>query len=695
MERAPQNLVDVVIVGYGPVGATAANLLGQQGLDVVVVERDPEPYARARAISTDEDVLRCWQHAGLADDLKADMLGGRPIDFVDAKGRSFLSFAPQSRGNGHPTQMFIYQPALEATIRTGAERFPNVEILLEREAGRVRQDPEGVALEVRDLRDGTRSTIRGRYLLACDGGSSPIRTQLQIGFEGRTYEDPWVVVDTKVKKEWPEVDRLRFHCDPKRPAVDCPTPLGHHRWEFPILPGEDRDEVSSEPAIWRMLSRYGITDEHVTLLRRAVYVHHVRFAETWRDRRIFLLGDAAHCMPPWIGQGMASGVRDADNLSWKLGAVLRGRASDALLDSYETERQPHVRRLTQAAVMVGRVITERHAPAAAIRNRVSRIVMRTPLVSSYIKDATWLAMPEYRQGFIDPHVSSSLVGTRIPQPQVVDHTGRRALLDDVLYGGWSVLLRPLGHEKTAEAVRAWEALGARTFVLVDHAAGEPGELRDDDDLLRRALDRANVDALVLRPDAFVYTAARVGEPLAGPPVSLARPAVIDDETLSAAKVGEQVLAALAGKLDDRALERVLGHRLALTAIFRELAAAFVPRVANGFVGEIQYDLQSARGTVRSFTVQVTRSAARARAGAARSPALTIRVRTADFLRLAAGELTELDLMRARRIDLQGDALLGARMSAMFGRPAPVDEYVRPTTVDPPARPAPVRDLQEA
>src|SRR6058998_1182028 len=125
---------DVIIVGYGPVGATAANYLGQAGLDIVVVERDPSPFPRARAISTDEEVLRCWQHAGLAEELKADMLGGRPIDFVDHRGRSFLSFEPKSRGNGHPTQMFIYQPALERTIRAGVERFPNVRVLLEREA---------------------------------------------------------------------------------------------------------------------------------------------------------------------------------------------------------------------------------------------------------------------------------------------------------------------------------------------------------------------------------------------------------------------------------------------------------------------------------------------------------------------------------------------------------------------------------
>ena len=236
--------------------------------------------------------------------------------------------------------MFIYQPALERVLREGVNRYPSVDVRLEREAGAFRELADGVEIAVTDLRDGTASAVRGRYLLACDGGSSPIRTQLGIGFEGRTYEDPWIVIDTKVKQEWPEVDRLRFHCDPERPAVDCPTPLGHHRWEFPILPGEDGEEVSSEDYIWTLLEP---TASHRARRDPAArrLVHHVRFAERWREGRVFLLGDAAHCMPPWIGQGMASGVRDAHNLCWKLASVVAGKATPALLDSYEPERKPH------------------------------------------------------------------------------------------------------------------------------------------------------------------------------------------------------------------------------------------------------------------------------------------------------------------------------------------------------------------
>lgn len=687
MERVIQNRADVLIVGYGPVGATAANFLGQAGLDVVVVERDPSPFARARAISTDEDVLRCWQHVGLAEELKADMLGGRPIDFVDDRGRSFMSWAPTPKGNGHPTQMFIYQPALEETIRRGVERFPGVQVLLEHEAGDVRQDAHGVTLDVTDLRDGSRSVLCAKYLLACDGGSSPIRTQLRIGFDGKTYEDPWVVIDTKVKKPWPEVDRLRFHCDPQRPAVDCPTPLGHHRWEFPILPGEDRDEVSSEASIWRMLSRYDITDEHVEILRRAVYVHHVRFAERWREDRVFLLGDAAHCMPPWIGQGMASGVRDAANLCWKLTAVLRGQAAPALLDSYEAERQPHVRFTTDAAVFFGRVITEKRGLVAAVRNHAFRALMRTPLAGSYLRDGGWMVMPDYRKGgFVDPATSAPLVGLRVrPQPTVTDHTGRRTLLDDVLAEQWSVVVRPSAVERVGAARRAWEALGARTFVLVDRPAAAPGELHDDAGELLAHLAEKGVDALVLRPDAHVYTAARVGEPLAGPPLLLARPAVAAGAVPAAPapSPGEKALALAASRLDDGKLELAFGNPVALLALFTEMAKGFVPRVANGFTGEIEFDLRRRIGPGSRFTIRIDGGKARARIGGAADPALTLRLALSDFLRMAAGELDQTDLLKARRIDMTGDGLLAARQAAMFGRPAPQDTYVTPTTIDQP------------
>ena len=209
-----QMTYDVAIVGYGPVGVTAANLLGQMGLNVVVVERDPNIYARARAISTDEEVVRIWQQIGLADRLNADMQPGCGANFVDADGVPFVKLLPVSRGNGHPPQQFIYQPALEKVLREGVDRFPNVSVLLEHECLRVVQRDDSVELMLADLTVDEFRRIRASYVIAADGGSSAIRGQLGIGFGGRTFAERWIVIDTKVLKEWPGHDRLRFHCNP-------------------------------------------------------------------------------------------------------------------------------------------------------------------------------------------------------------------------------------------------------------------------------------------------------------------------------------------------------------------------------------------------------------------------------------------------------------------------------------------------
>ncbi|OOK84535.1 FAD binding domain protein [Mycobacterium kansasii] len=362
------SIYDVAVIGYGPTGATAANLLGQLGLKVVVIERDPDIYGRARAISTDEEVMRIWQSVGLAERLQQDMLPDRPISFVDADGRSFINLTIESHGTGHPPQQFLYQPAVDKVLREGVDRFPNVEVLLQHECLRVAPKGDAVELMLADLRADTFKRIQASYVIAAEGGSSPTRGQLGVGYSGRTYAERWIVIDTKVKRQWNGHDRLRFHCNPARPTVDCPTPLGHHRWEFPARAGEDDQKLVQHEEIWKVLNAQGITGDNVEILRAVVYCHHVRVADRWRVGRVFLAGDAAHAMPPWIGQGMSAGVRDAANLCWKLAAVLRGRAPDSLLDSYQDERKPHVTEVTRRAVFVGRIITEHHKIIAALRN---------------------------------------------------------------------------------------------------------------------------------------------------------------------------------------------------------------------------------------------------------------------------------------------------------------------------------------
>jgi 3-(3-hydroxy-phenyl)propionate hydroxylase len=516
----PMNDYDVAIIGYGPVGATAANLLGSRGLKVLVAEKDADIYARARAISTDEEILRIWQRIGLADRLVEDMLTGRDIDFVDTKGRSFLSFVPASRGNGHPTQAFIYQPALEQVLREGVARFPVVDVLLRTEVLGHRQDATGVELELANHSDATTSRVRASYVIAADGGSSPTRGQLGIGFEGRTYEDRWVVIDTKVLRDWPEFDRLRFHCNPARPAVDCPTPLGHHRWEFPVLPGDDEAELVTEPAVRRLLADQDIGPEQVEILRAVVYSHHVRFADKWRVGRIFLAGDAAHVMPPWIGQGMASGVRDVNNLCWKLDAVIRGQLAEDVLDTYETERMPHVRSVTKAAVFFGRVITERRRILTTVRDPLFRTAMRTPLLGAYLRSGRWMPETRYADGLLTSSPErTGPVGAAVPQPWVQAADGRRVRLDDVLGSGWAVL-----HNRPADDVAGlerWRESGATCLELLPAATPpRPGAVVDVEAILRPWLRSAGAGSVVVRPDGIVYAASPAAVAL---PVPRGRP----------------------------------------------------------------------------------------------------------------------------------------------------------------------------
>lgn len=506
---------DVAIIGYGPTGVTAANLLGQRGLRVVVLERDADIYGRARAISTDEEVMRIWQGVGLAEKLQSDMLPGGMVAFVDSDGKPFIEVQPTARGAGHPPQQFIYQPAVDTALREGVERFSNVTVLTRHECLKVVSGPDDVEVLAADLADDSFVRIRATYVIAADGGSSAIRGQLGIGYQGKTFTERWVVIDTKVRTDWEGSSRLRFHCAPARPMVDCPTPLGHHRWEFPVREGEDESYLVTHEAIWKILRMQGITSDHVDILRAVVYSHHVRVADRWRVGRVFVAGDAAHAMPPWIGQGMASGVRDAANLCWKLAAVINGELPETVLDSYQTEREPHVRETTAHAVFSGRMITERRPVLAVVRNTVLRQVSKAATFRRWLIDTKWIPDARYPEGFVSQQKHRSR-GWQIPQPVVLDADGNRVLLDEVLDGRWWVL------STAPEQEPRWAAAGVPTIRVLDASASPTaGAVIDTDGTLLAWLHAQSTDRAVLRPDQFVYAAAGAGHPLPPPPSGLA------------------------------------------------------------------------------------------------------------------------------------------------------------------------------
>src|SRR5690554_599410 len=347
---------EVGIIGFGPSGVAAANFLGARGINVLAIEREPDIYSRARAVTVNDWTMRLFQEMGLSDELKENMDVTHSLRWITYDGQELMSMRFPSGQLGHATSYAIYQPEMEKTLRDGANRFEGVSIEYGYEFQSMEQDDTGVTLTIKNLDTGATETRRVQYLLACDGGSSATREGLGIKLVGDTLPTRWVVIDTKVKRWWPNRHILTFWSDSTRPVADIALSMGNHRWELPLNADETDDDFRTPEQVWALLKSLGVTEDDVEIHGHAFYNHHIRHAERWREGRVFLLGDAAHLMPPWAGSGMQSGIRDAQNISWKLAEVLSGRLPDSVLDSYEIERAPDVERYTQISVGLGQII---------------------------------------------------------------------------------------------------------------------------------------------------------------------------------------------------------------------------------------------------------------------------------------------------------------------------------------------------
>jgi len=519
---------DVAIVGYGPTGETAALLLGQLGVRTVVLERDLEPYAHARAVAVDDEVLRIWQRAGLAERLERDMELDVHARWRTPSGRVTFETHPTRSDNGHSPLAMIYQPAMDAVLREAVQGLESVEVRLGEEAIAIEQDGESARVTARTA-GGEERTLTARYVLACDGGSSGARGQLGIELKGETYEEPWVVIDAKVKRWWPEHGALTFWADRHRPAVDIPTALGHHRWEFPLREGESREDAESERFLWSYLGTHGVTREHVDIVRHVVYVHHLRRARSWRSGRVLLLGDAAHMTPPWAGQGMCAGIRDAGNVSWKVAAVLRGQASESLLDTYQPEREPHVHEMQQVARFLGWLIGARSPVVAGGRDAFFGVLHRLPLARGFIREMRFRRKPRLHEGFIAGTARrGNANGRLLPQPRVATVDGSRRPLDDVLGPGFAVLgiSRDPREALPPRVVEQWARFEPRWLTVRrrDESLRGSDEIADVDGSLVEVFDRHGATCAVVRPDRYVFDAAEGTVSPPWPAAGLERPA---------------------------------------------------------------------------------------------------------------------------------------------------------------------------
>lgn len=464
---------DVAVVGYGPAGATLANLLAMRGLEVLVLDREADIYRLPRAVHFDGECMRVFQTIGIADRLAPDLVVAPGMRFVTASGELILDWTrPTQVGpqGWHPSYRF-HQPTLETLLRAQLADRPRVDVRLRHEVFSLDEAADGVTLRMEDLSSGRLLRTRARWVVGCDGARSTVRRFMGTELEDLKSHERWLVVDVILHRDRPELgDHSVQFCDPARPATYVRGPGLRRRWELMLMPGEDAAAMSSPQVIWRLLSRW-ITPEDAVLERPAVYTFHSVVARGWRHDRLLLAGDAAHQTPPFMGQGMCAGIRDAANLAWKLADAVQGRASEALLDTYESERSPHVREFIETAVRLGGLIQTTDPEAARRRDaemRATRPVFSTP-------------SPQLGPGYHDGRAPAGHIGE---QPVLADglrmddHVGYRpALLVDAM---WS----------------APTDLPDVTFVKADSAAA------------RDWLQRLDARAVLIRPDRYVFGVAR-------------------------------------------------------------------------------------------------------------------------------------------------------------------------------------------
>jgi 3-(3-hydroxy-phenyl)propionate hydroxylase len=500
---------DVIIVGMGPVGALCANLAGMWGLKAHVVDKSETVYTNPRAMGFDHEVMRVFGNIGLADKIAEHVMPYRPSEYHTTGSRLIkrIDAAKPPFALGWAPNYVFSQPPVERALRSRIADLKSVTVELGSEVLSV--DSKSSQAEVRILaKDGTERTVSADYVLACDGGTSPIRTRLGLKMEDLAFDEPWLVVDVILNEgagEHLPKTNVQF-CELARPCTFVVGPGQHRRWEFMINPDEQPTEISQPEAIKKLISRW-LPEEDYQLWRASAYRFHALILEQWQSERVFFLGDAAHMTPPFLAQGMCQGIRDALNLVWKLALVKEGLAAPAFLNTYQAERVPHVRQTTLAAKEFGEVICERDSEKAAIRD--TRLIQQmTENPAGTIRQSL---IPGLTQGFVSQVAPA---GELFPQPMVINHAGKKGLLDEFTGQSFRVVIAP-GFDAGAllrclHSSQSLKGLPIHVVRLVGPEHSGPrtaDDYQEVDGLLAQWLERRGCNVIIVRPDHYVYGGA--------------------------------------------------------------------------------------------------------------------------------------------------------------------------------------------
>ena len=477
-------IYDVVIVGFGPVGATLANLLTQQGLTVALLEREAGVYHLARAGHFDAEVMRVFQSIGVAQEVEAQSGITLGMRWLDADGAPLMEWR---RGGdkgpfGWVSDYMFHQPDLERTLRARLRTTPLAKSFLSHDVYDIAEQSDCVVIRAEDTEKSRLVEIRGRYVVGCDGARSLVRRCIGSEHEDLGFKQRWLVVDVLESRDL-GLERISTqHCNPQRPMYASSLANGRLRWEIMVKPDDDVTQMVRENAVWNFIENsvrpIGRADGDIT--RAVIYTFESLIATKWRSGRLLIAGDSAHRTPPFLGQGMCAGIRDAANLAWKLAAICQGRATPALLDTYQPERMPHVREFIQGAIESGKIIQMADPEALLARTRDMRANPKAYAPPN----------PALGQGGMGKDYGKGGIGRQVVQPRIDGD-----LMDDKIGHAFAILSTPEFFERNEEACQPLQTLRhLKWIVLPPQNAG--------------LLESYGASAIVVRPDRNVHACAQ-------------------------------------------------------------------------------------------------------------------------------------------------------------------------------------------
>jgi 3-(3-hydroxy-phenyl)propionate hydroxylase len=502
----------IVICGAGPAGLMLAHLLGARNVNVVLLEKLASTVTEPRAIAIDGESLRTLQQLGLLQGFEGELLTGLTADYINSEGTLlFQAGSPELRPYGFATVNSFDQPALDRYLAQAMAQRESVQLCFGHALEGFEQDAQGVRVQCTDER-GESLLIRGDYLVGCDGGRSTIRSLLGIEMRGESNPQPWLVIDTIDPHLDGQLD-CRFFCDPERPGMTIRKRHGERRWEWMLMPGEDREFLLEDENIRNIIAPYTDVDK-VEIYRKRVYDFHAIIARRWREGRVFLAGDAAHMTPPFAGQGLNSGFRDVSNLSWKLAAVVKGEAGASILDSYELERRDHAWELIETALDLGRQIQPVDPAQAAERDAFFAEINKDPASVKALENEMFSSIMarSVDSGLIVAAGEGTVAGKLLIQPELVAGDGRAMLLDDALGAGFSILGYNCDPAQVLDKalLSRWLDIGARPVAVYATGQADSHCLLDGSGELGEWLGSQGASIVLVRPDRFCMACAAPG-----------------------------------------------------------------------------------------------------------------------------------------------------------------------------------------